>query len=193
MKRSLALTALLLISMASPLFSSTSACFTLQIQSPEVRMIDEATNKAELTIKTAMLMAGDLTFNLRIPHQVQKLPGNDQAITEISRSGLIESQEIEEDFAVYLPDNGHFGFFVAYSFEPSSTDSDEEGWVRHGIIPVYVTIRDGDIVQRDFMRPDTTYTRTPVKVDRFLEEESGARDAEGTSGQISYNYRPDII
>ena len=82
-----------------------------------------------------MLMAGDLTFHLRIPHPVRELPNNDQAITEISRRGLIESQEIEENFAVYLPDNGHFGFFVAYSFEPSSADSDEEGWVKHGSSP----------------------------------------------------------
>ena len=188
MKRSLVVTALLLIGMASPLFASLPARFVLQIQRPEVKVVDETANKAELTIKTTMLMAGDLTFHLRIPHPVRELPNNDQAITEISRRGLIESQEIEENFAVYLPDNGHFGFFVAYSFEPSSADSDEEGWVKHGIIPVYVTIRDGNIVQRNFLLPDTTYTRAPVEVNRFSEEEPGSRDAEGTSGQ-TYNIR----
>ena len=41
-------------------------------------MIDEATNKVDLTIKTTMLMAGDLTFHLRIPHPVRELPDNDQ-------------------------------------------------------------------------------------------------------------------
>ena len=188
MKRSLIVTALLIIGMASSLFASLPMRFAIQIQKPEVRVVDETANKAELTIKTTMLMAGDLTFHLRIPDPIRELPNNDRMITEISRRGLIESQEIEENFAVHLPDNGHFGFFVAYSFEPTNTDSDEEDLVTHGIIPVYVTIRDGDIVQRNFLLPDTTYTRAPVEVNRFPEEEPGSRDIEGTSDQ-TYNIR----
>ncbi len=184
MKRSLIITALLLIGMASLLFASLPVHFALQIQGPEVRMVDEATNKADLTIKTTMLMAGDLTFHLRMPDTIRELPNNDQVITKISKRGLIESQEIEETFTVYLPDNGHFGFFVAYSFE-STTDSEEENLVKHGIIPIYVTIRDGDIVPRNFLRPDTTYTRAPVVVKRFPEGESGIRE---TSGQ-TYNIK----
>ena len=175
MKRSLIFTSLLLIGTASLLFASLPVHFALRIQGPEVRMVDEATNKADLTIKTTMLMAGDLTFHLRMPDTIRELPNNDQVITKISKRGLIESQEIEETFTVYLPDNGHFGFFVAYSFE-STTDSEEENLVKHGIIPIYVTIKDGDIVPRNFLRPDTTYTRAPVVVNRFPEGESGIRD-----------------
>ena len=78
MKRLLVITALLLIGMALPLFANSPAHFALHIQKPEVRMIDEATNKVDLTIKTTMLMAGDLTFHLRIPHPVRELPDNDQ-------------------------------------------------------------------------------------------------------------------
>ncbi len=54
-KRSWILPALLLVGLASPLFASLPTRFALQIQQPEVSMIDAAVNQAELTIKATFL------------------------------------------------------------------------------------------------------------------------------------------
>ena len=120
-------------------------------------MIDTSTNRVSLTARAEIAISGDLTLRLRIPDPVRDLSANDAVSTTTTRRGLVESQTLEKPFAVHLPDNGHFGFFVAYSFEPGSTVSDEgPPLVRHGTLPIYVTMRDGAVV-RYSLSPDPDY------------------------------------
>ena len=161
------LAALLLIVLSSPLFAGLSARVPIQILTPVVSMLDTSTNRVQVTVRVEMVLAGDLNLRLRVPPQVQDLPANSAMTTELASQGLFESDVLNQSFAVHLPDNGHFGFSAVYSFAPSGTISDDDlPLIEHGTIPIYVTMKDGSVVFRNFLYPDPTYVGRPMVVTR---------------------------
>ena len=157
----------------------------MQITSPSAVMVDEATNQVRVTLRGQMLLAGDLVFSLRLDPRLKKLSSNAGVSTSATQLGLSASSSLEQSFDAYLPDDGHFGFYVGYTFRPGSPLEEGPPVVNSSRAAIYVTIEDGEI-SRVELSPDPKHTSTelggPV-VPSGASRTSRASGASGASGE----------
>ena len=184
----------LVLSLAAPLLADMPARQPIQFQTPNAVLQDASTGEVRITFRGTMQLGGDLAFFLKLPADVAGLPANAEATTTAAQQGLTASRSLKQSFLVHLPDDGHFGLYLYYGFEPSESVPNGPPIILQDVSPIYVTMADGQVSRHD-VSPDQDYVNPPETAPRRAEGASGKSDgseatqtiAVNISGRVSYS------